>query len=176
MIRLFAGIALPEDIRTRLEMICAGVRDARWTAPENLHLTLRFIGEVPEPAVEDIVPALDRIAFDPFDLFLDGVGHFETRGRVRTLWAGLAGEPALAELQSRIEAALRRTGCAPETRNFKPHVTLARLKGARPDAVQGWIAANSLFRAGPFRVGEFVLFESRLGGEGPAYFPIAEFP
>lgn len=176
MLRLFVAIPLSDDVRTRLHLLCGGVRDARWIKPENFHLTLRFIGEVAEPDAADAADALDQVSVPDFELILDGVGHFESRNRVRTLWASVDPAPGLILLQERIETALRRAGCAPETRRFKPHITLGRLNRARPHLIEDWLGTNSLFRAGPFPAGGFTLFESRLGHGGSAYIPIAEYP
>jgi len=176
MIRLFVAIALPEALRRRMAMLCAGVRDARWLALENLHLTLRFIGETPENEVEDIGRALDGVRADAFELAFAGVGHFESRKKVRALWVGTDANRALTELQERIEAALKRAGCAPDGRRFMPHITLARLKGAPPSHVRGWLEANSLFRAEPVAVTEFTLFQSHLGQGGAHYRALREFP
>ena len=176
MIRLFVAVALPDALRRRLAMLCGGVRGARWADESNMHLTLRFIGEVGEDRVEDIVDALGRIAAPPFDLTLAGAGHFETRGRVRTLWIGIEPSPPLADLQGRIEGVLQRTGLPAEGRKFAAHIALARLDGARPEAVRDWLFANALFRAPPHRVEAFVLFQSLLGHGGAVYRPVAEFP
>lgn len=175
MVRLFLAIRPPADVCSSLKTICYGVRGARWVETENFHLTLRFIGEVFEPIVEDISSELVRVSFDPFDITLHSVGHFESRGRVNALWAGVAESAELQQLKAKIESALRRVGCEPEKRKFKPHVTLARLRNARPVTLQDWLPSNGLFRAGPFEVEEFSLYESRVGGAGSVYIPLRKF-
>jgi 2'-5' RNA ligase len=176
MIRLFVAIELPEALRRRMAMLCRGVKGARWLDVDNLHLTLRFIGEVGEDRVEDIVQALAGVRAPPFPLGIAGVGHFETRRRVRALWLGIDPSPALMQLQERIELALQRAGCAAERRRFAPHLTLARLDRAAPDTVRDWLHGTSLFRAEPVMVETFVLFHSLLGSGGAVYRPLAEFP
>ena len=176
MIRLFVAVALPETLRQRLQSLCHGVRDARWVSPETMHLTLRFIGEVEEPLAEGIAEALSRVRAPPFSLTLDGVGHFETRGRVRTLWAGVEKNDALTLLQERVEAAVRRTGIAPDSRRFTAHVTLARLKPAPPQRVGGWLEANAMFRTELFLADRFVLYESFLGHAGAIHSPLETYP
>ena len=176
MIRLFVAVELPERLRRRLAMLCRGVKGARWSDESNMHLTLRFIGEVGEERVEDIVDALDRIAAPRLVLSLASAGHFETRGKVRTLWIGVDPNPALVALQGRIEAALQRAGLEPEGRKFAPHLTMARLDRAAPDIVRNWLHENSLFRAEPVAVDRFVLFESLLGAGHAVYRPVADFP
>lgn len=176
MIRLFVAIALPEMLRHRLAMLCRGVKGARWADESNMHLTLRFIGEVEEPQAEDVAAALDRLRAPCFPLSLAGAGHFETRGRVRQLWIGIEPNPALVRLQERIESALQREGLEPERRRFSPHITLARLDRAAPDVIRNWLHENSLFRAEPFAVEEFVLFQSLQGNGGAVYHAVAEYP
>ena len=175
MIRLFVAIVPPGDMRARLSSLCGGVEGARWVDPENLHLTLRFIGEVEEPLVEDIVFALRAIRMAPFSLILSGVGHFESRQKVRQLWAGVAPSPPLVDLQGRIDAAVRRAGIGIEAKRFVPHVTLARLKGVKASLVGAWLQANGPFRGFPFDVSSFTLMASYLGRSGPVYRPVEEF-
>jgi 2'-5' RNA ligase len=172
MIRLFVAIPLPEMQRERLRSLCHGVRDARWVAADNLHLTLRFIGEVAEPVAEDVAAALDEVRGAAFPLRLDGVGHFETGRKVRTLWAGVEKSPPLMLLQERIEAAVRRAGVAPDSRRFTAHVTLARLKPSPPHKVGPWVETNAMFGTEPFTVDRFVLYESFLSHSGAIHSPI----
>lgn len=176
MIRLFVALSLPEAHRQQLSRLCHGVRDARWVRDENLHLTLRFIGEIEEPRLSEIAVALGRVRSEPFTLTLSGIGHFQNGRRIRSLWAGIDPCDALGPLQGRIDAALRHADLPPDGRRFTPHVTLARLKNGSAQQVGGWIEANALFRADPFPVDHFVLFESYLSHTGAIYSPVAEFP
>ena len=176
MIRLFVALALPEGHCQQLLRLCHGVRDARWVAHENLHLTMRFIGEVEEPRLPEIADALGRVNGERFTLTLSGIGHFQNGRRIRSLWVGVEPCDALAQLQTRIDAALRHAGMAPDGRRFTPHVTLARLKNGAAHQVGSWIEANALFRAEPFPVDQFVLFESYLSHSGAIYSAVAEFP
>lgn len=175
MIRLFVAIVPPGEMRARLSSLCGGVSDARWVDPENLHLTLRFIGEVQEPFVEDIAYALRAIRMASFPLTLSGVGHFESRQQVRQLWAGVAPSPPLVDLQGRVDAAVRRAGVAIEGKRFVPHVTLARLKGVKASLVGPWLQTNGPFRGFPFTVSSFTLMASYLGRSGPVYQPVEDF-
>ena len=176
MIRLFVALSLPDDLRQRLGTLCNGVRDARWVREENLHLPLRFIGEGEEPEVAYIVSALSAVRGRRFDLTLSGVGHFESRNKIRSLWAGIQNNPALDRLQQRIETVLTRHGLAPDGRKFSPHVTLARLKQASPAYVRHWLEGNSYFQANTFSVDHFTLFESYRAHTGAIYTPLQEFP
>ncbi len=175
MIRLFVAIELPEDVRERLAALAAGVRGARWVRPENLHLTLRFIGEVDEGRLADIYAALARIADPAFELAIDGIGHFGSKREARVLWAGAESNERLVRLHDKVESALVRAGLAPEERKFSPHVTLARLKRASTPRVRDFMAAHGLFRAGPFPVDAFQLFSSFLSKSGAIHKVEAEY-
>ena len=176
MVRLFVALEIPDELRARLGALAAGVDGARWVAAENLHVTLRFIGEIDDAAARDIAMDLSAIRAPMFDLTLVGAGHFESGRRVRQLWVGVERNSALVALRDKVESVLVRAGLAPEGRRFQPHVTLARLNGASPETVRRWLAANSLFRAVPFSVESFVLFSSFLGKNGSIYRAEAEFP
>lgn len=175
MIRLFVALAVPTEQRESLSRLRHGVRDARWVPEENMHLTLRFIGEVQEPRLPEIAEALRHVRGEPFSLTLSGIGHFQNGRRIRSLWAGIEKSDSLNQLQSRVDAALRAAGLPPDGRRFTPHVTLARLKNGAAHQVGSWIETNALFRAAPFLVSEFVLFESYLGHTGATYSPAAAF-
>jgi 2'-5' RNA ligase len=174
MLRLFVGIELPAELRLRLSLLCNGVPGARWVDPGNLHLTLRFIGEVDEGMASDIDAALARIRAPGFGVTLAGAGCFGGE-RPRVLWIGVEDSPPLLQLQERIEAALRRGGVPPDTRRYSPHVTLARLKQVDVARVQGFIAANALFRAAPFAVDRFSLIASYPTKSGAIYEDQADY-
>jgi RNA 2',3'-cyclic 3'-phosphodiesterase len=176
MVRLFVALEIPDELRERLVAIERGVEGARWVAAENLHISLRFIGEVGDAAARDIAMDLSAIRAPAFDVTLVGAGHFESNRRVRQLWIGVERNAALAALHDKVESVLVRAGLEPEGRRFQPHLTLARLNSAAPATVRRWLAANTLFRAVPFRVESYVLFSSFLGKNGPIYRAEAEFP
>jgi 2'-5' RNA ligase len=169
MIRLFAAIALPDEAAGDLARHQNGLREARWRTAEQLHLTLRFIGEVDEPRAADIASELEKAVVEPFQLELSGVGAFGEGHQVRALWAGVADNPALDRLAGRCESAARRAGCAPETRNFAPHVTLAYLKNPDPAQVGEWISEHNLLKTDPFSVLRFGLYSSWPGENGSRY-------
>lgn len=176
MVRLFVGVELPDDVRERLAALCAGVPGARWVPPENLHLTLRFIGEVAGDEADDIYHALSAVRPRSFDITLSGVGHFETGGEVRQLWAGVERSAELVALRDRIESTLVRLGLEPDGRRFTPHVTLARLRDTPAHRVSTFLAHHALFRAGPIPVSHFTLFSSFLQGSGSIYTAEADYP
>ncbi|MBT5571952.1 MAG: RNA 2',3'-cyclic phosphodiesterase [Alphaproteobacteria bacterium] len=176
MIRLFVAFDLPAELRVRLTGLRGQVPGARWIPAESMHLTLRYIGEVNEDVAEDVHDALGRVADDPFEIQVSGVGHFESRGQVRALWAGVTRNEALARFQARIETVCQRAGLAPESRRFHPHVTLARCRDTSPARVAPFVAEHAGFQAPPFQVGSFVLYSSNLGRSGSSYIPEVTYP
>jgi 2'-5' RNA ligase len=167
MPRLFSAIEIPRSIAERLIMLRSGLSGARWIDPENYHLTLRFIGDVDGATARDFTMALGEIAVPPFEVRLNGLGSFGGN-KPRAIFADLAPSEALETLQRAHERAAREAGLPPESRNFKPHVTLARLRGARPDAVAAYLERQGGLTAEPFPVNRFVLYSSRNSvGGGP---------
>jgi len=166
MIRLFVAIPLPESLRQRLGLLAAGVPGAKWVRPENLHLTLRFIGDVDGRLYGDIVDSLGHVSVPRFEVQVQGVGQFGEGRRVDVLWAGIKANENLMRLQAKIETALQRLGLEPERRKFHPHVTLARLRGAPESRVAQFLAENGLVSGPPFEVTEYLLFSSYLARSG----------
>lgn len=168
--RLFVAIDPPEDVAEELALdLCGGLPGARWHLPEELHLTLRFLGEVDGLVYRDADAALAEIAGDPFELTLSGVGHFPLRGEPRTLWVGVAPCPELVALRRRVDRAMVQAGLPPERRKFSPHVTLARLDGAPANRVGRFLAEHALLRSRPFLVDAMHLYSSRLHPKGSRY-------
>jgi len=176
MIRTFVAVPLPAKIRDRLALMAGGVPGARWVSPENMHLTLRFIGDVDEARLEDIDLALKQIEAPAFTLELQGIGQFTTGRKPRTLWVGVAQSELLSRLHQKTESALVRAGFPREERKFAPHVTLARLKEAPPARVGRFLQTHGLFQAGPISVDRFGLYESHMGRDGASYQPIRIYP
>lgn len=176
MIRLFVGLSLPEALRLRLAGLAGGVPGARWVAPENLHLTLKFIGEVENGVADDIDLALSAVAGSPFELKVSGVGFFGPPGKARILWAGTEPNTVLDRLQGKVETSLARIGIARQTRNFAPHITLARLKNAPAGRLQSFVADHDGFSGGPVEISSFTLFSSYLAATGAVCTPEAVYP
>ncbi|HWK35542.1 RNA 2',3'-cyclic phosphodiesterase [Sphingomonas sp.] len=174
MHRLFIGLRPPPDIRDALRATMSGVPGARWQDDDQLHLTLRFIGEVDRPQAEDIASALDTIHAPPVALAVEGVGAFDTRGRVNTLWAGVRPHGPVTALHRKIDAALVRAGCAPDPRAFLPHITLARLN-VPMERVAGFLADHAGLASPAFTLDHFLLFESHLGRERARYDAVARY-
>ena len=166
--RLFAAIRPPRHVINALLALEGGIAGARWQDEGQLHLTLRFFGEVEARQAEDIAVALEGVLAPPFALALRGVGHFKRQGRTNTLWAGIAPSDALAALQRRVEMAARRAGLPPEARNFAPHITLARLNAAS-GPVLPFLAQHSALQGEPWPVEAFDLMESTLDPGGAEY-------
>ncbi len=169
VIRLFAAIPLPPDVGEVLAQRQSHVQAAAWRPLEALHITLRFFGEVPEPAIQDIDAELAAAVIPPFDLTLAGAGHFGEGDRIRAIWAGVSQSEALKRLAARCETAARRAGLSPEARNFMPHVTIAYLRRPDPAEVAAWIARNNLLKTQAFRVERFGLYSSWPGENGSRY-------
>jgi 2'-5' RNA ligase len=174
--RLFVAIDLPEGVKERLAAIATGLPGARWVAAEQLHLTLRFIGEVEGSVVHDIRDVLDEVVRAPFDLQLQGVGFFPPRKKPRVVWVGVEKNKELIQLRNRIESGLTRIGLEPEGRKFAPHITLARLKNTPASRVGRFLEEYSLLYAPPFRVREFRLYSSVLSERGAKHFVEQVYP
>jgi 2'-5' RNA ligase len=170
MIRLFVALALPDSVVEGLMQLQSGVPGARWSTREQLHLTLRFIGEVDGRDAAAIDDALASIRAPRFALELKGVGEFGGKNP-RALWTGVRDEAPVSHLQRKIESAVQRVGLPPEERKFSPHVTLARLRGAPRERVITFLAAHALYTSAPFDVNTFILYSSTLTPKGSLYRP-----
>jgi len=175
MIRLFVGLTLPEHHRQRLSALGCGVEGARWVTVENLHITLRFIGEVDEDQAEDLAAALDLVTADPFEVSIKGLGTFGHPPH--SAWAGVVDTPpgALAALHANVESALVRAGLKPEGRKYTPHVTLARLRHVQEARLARFMEGSADLSLSLFSVTKFTLFESHLSPSGAHYESVAAF-
>jgi len=175
MLRLFVGIEFPPELKLRLSLLEAPLPGARWIDPGNLHLTLRFIGEITEDVAADVDEAMAELKARRFTLQLAGTGVFGGN-KPHTLWAGVERGPDLVALHDKIERALIRVGLAPEPRRFAPHVTLARLRDPAFDKLGQFLAAHALFRADPLPVDRFSLITSFPTKAGSVYEDQADYP
>ena len=169
MIRLFAAIAVPEHIGEGLARRQRGLPGARWRPLESLHITLRFFGDMPENRADDLDAELSVVGGRPFEAALDGVGTFGDGLEIDAVWAGVEESEALRRLAGRCETAARRAGLAAETRAWRPHVTLAYLRGAQPARVAAWVQSHNLLKSPSFRVDAFGLYSSWRGEFGSRY-------
>ncbi|MBD58926.1 MAG: RNA 2',3'-cyclic phosphodiesterase [Citromicrobium sp.] len=174
MHRLFVALRPPETIRDHLIDTMEGLDGARWQSDDQLHLTLRFIGEVDAMQAEDLASALAHVRLAPFVLRLRGVGTFEHKGHTTALWARVEESEPLAILHRRVERACRAAGLEPERRKFVPHVTIARTNTST-GPVGDWLAKHGRLALPDWPVDRFHLVESRLERGGAHYEPVVEF-
>jgi len=166
--RLFVALALPDTVASSLLTLQSGVPGARWQTREQLHLTLRFIGEADGRDAMAIDDALATISDPVFSIELKGVGSFGGK-RPHSLWAGVAANEALFHLQRKIESALQRIGLEADRRKYTPHVSLAKLKGAQNGHVLDFLTDHALYASGPFAANGFILYSSLLTPNGSIY-------
>lgn len=174
MHRLFVALRPPRPMREALLAAMGDIPGARWQDDDQLHLTLRFIGEVDRHMAEDVAATLGSVSHPAFDLRLDGVGCFDRRGRIDNIWAGVTPHDPVKSLHAAVTGALVRAGIAPEERAFVPHITLARF--ARGQAPSGTLPMDSLWPT-PVEAhfDHFLLYESELGSTGASYSAIARY-
>jgi 2'-5' RNA ligase len=176
VIRLFAGLAPPDHIAEALKPCQQGLRGARWTPPENFHITLRFFGEIAEAAAEVLDDHLGAIRQAPFALSLAGAGVFGAETGRAAVFAALAPSEPLARLAGKCESAAQRAGLPKDPRTWRPHLTLAYLDGPPGPAAGAWVAGHNLLKTPPWRTDRFFLYSSRLGRQGPRYDVEREYP
>jgi 2'-5' RNA ligase len=169
MPRLFIAVDPPGTIKKNLETMSFGIPGARWIAPEQLHLTVRFIGDVDGAMFHDIRNILEEVTISPFEIQLKGVGHFPPRGKPRVIWAGLENSESLQVLRKKIDSALVKIGLEPEGRKYSPHITLARLKNTPLQKIANFLSGNGLFSQEPFQVLDFKLYSSTLTPKGAVH-------
>ena len=174
MHRLFVALKPPPAIRDALLTMRGGIAHARWQTADQLHLTLRFIGEVDRHQAEDIAAALGSVHHPAFTLALDGLGQFDRKGRINTLWVGAGPQEPLRLLHNKVDRALARVGIAPDNRAFLPHITIARFgrNAGNPGGFMESVPVPSVSA----EIAEFCLYESNLGSEGSTYSIITRYP
>jgi 2'-5' RNA ligase len=175
-LRLFAALPVPFEIAERLTALQRGVPGARWRPAEAMHITLRFFGEMDERQAEELDHELGLIQRPGFDMAISGAGSFGGADP-HAIWLGLAPSDDLLRLAEKCERAARRCGLAPESRNYRPHVTLAYLRHTDLDRVKAFERRNALFRTPEWRADRFYLYSSWQGGRGENPYQIeAEYP
>lgn len=169
--RLFFGIRPPLAIRAKLLDLMVGIDNARWQDDDQLHLTLRYIGEIETHRADDIAEAAQAIRFEPFELHIAGCGFFERKGVPRIAYATIAPCETLVRLHRKIDRICTKAGAEPLDHPFVPHITLARLNSSS-GPVGPFLARNVDVALGPWTVEEYVLYESTLREEGSLYEPV----
>lgn len=175
MPRLFVGLELPEDVATLLSGLRWGLPGARWVDPSDYHLNLRFIGDISRRDAREIEDELSEIDRRPVPVSVAGLGVFGG-DKPHTIYAGIAPNRELIELQAESERCLRRLGLKPEGRKFIPHVTLARLRSASVLDVADYLSANAPVPPCHFVADSFALFSARETFGGGPYIVEAAYP
>jgi RNA 2',3'-cyclic 3'-phosphodiesterase len=181
-IRSFVAFNLPSDIIDHASGLQSDLKarglKLRWVRPRNIHLTLKFLGDISQAMIADVGDALGRACRGtaPLALTVQGMGVFPSIKRARVLWIGLGGQvEALQFLYSRIEEELAELGLAREKRGFKAHLTLARMKGpVAPGDLSAAMEATGNYEPRPFRVRRLILYKSDLRPQGAVYTPLVE--
>lgn len=167
MPRLFTAIELPEEIQDELGDLSMPLPGTRWVDNDNLHITLRFAGDIDKRQAREFAECLAAIDSGVFQVRLKGVGVFGAK-EPKGIWAGVELSPGLDALHRANERAARAAGLPPETRKFKPHVTIARLNYPKDEAVARFLTRRARFESEPFLVTHFTLLSSKpLTGGGP---------
>lgn len=176
--RLFLAMSLPPPIKRVLAALASPLTDVRWIPEEQLHLTLRFLGDVEEEHLETLTGRLSALRIQKFLLPLEGVGSFPAQGSPRVLWCGIgSGPPRLHQLRQRVDDIVLACGIeAADLRTFHPHITLARCRPRAATAVYTWLRKHHDFAGPSFSADAFDLFESELNPSGPIHTLLRRFP
>lgn len=168
--RLFVSIDPPQSIRKVLVNLDPRIRGVRWTAVDQMHLTLGFFPEVPAEVEVALREKLEAIEFRAFFLPVEGVGTFPAKGPVKIVWIGVgAGHPHLFQLHKRVQEAALAIGLAADLRPWHPHITLARCRDVPGGALRKFLKSETDLDAGMFRVAAFHLYCSELTPSGPIH-------
>ena len=172
---LFIAVTVPGTIAERLAALGGGIPGGRQVPAENMHITLRYLGEIDTMLADEICEALSIVSHSPFTLKVSGVGFFGKRRDPRLLYAGVRPHDELVMLHHKVEALLLQLRVPPRERKYHPHITLARLKSSPPQRIGDFVAANSLLESPPFEIRSFALHESHRRSDGSRYCMIREY-
>lgn len=179
--RLFVALEIPTAVRETLAVLLKSLRalssQPRWVRPENLHVTLKFIGQWPPENLEALRNALTTVRMDqPVTFDFRGLGFFPNEKRPRVFWTGIKASPNLITLASEIDRATEKLGIPREQRPFSPHLTLARFEPpGLPEKLRAAIQENATRKFGSLRTNEFHLIESKLKPSGAEYTTLQTF-
>jgi len=183
--RLFVAIELSDEARTAVarcqSKLARQDNDSRvrWTPSQNVHLTIRFLGEVPEAEVVSVSQAVESStnAVPPFSMRIDNVGCFPTRGKVRIVWVGIEeNSGAMARLAAKTESEIVAAGFPPESRPYRPHVTIGRVKDDRSGGDLRRVIGSCAFDGVEQTVDRVVVMASQLSPGGPTYLVVSTHP
>lgn len=175
MPRLFTGISLPDTLRDELGLCQSGLQGARWIERGDLHLTLRFFGDMSPQQANELAEALQDLSFAPFQLQLEGVGVFGSKAP-RMVYVTALPTEALLHLQRAHEVLAQRLGFPPERRKFTPHITLARVRRSPVHAVRDYLSRQLSYAHLSFEVQGFELFSSKESRGGGPYVVEGHYP
>ena len=168
--RLFIAISLPDPVRDQLSNLAERIHGLAWTRPEQLHVTLRFLGDVAAEQIDPLITRLASVHVEPFLLPLEGLGTFPPNRPPRVVWIGVGtGHPRLFQLRQRIDDAVLAAHVDLDVRTFHPHVTLARCSESVSPALGHWLHKHRDFAASPVRVDAFDLYSSVLRPTGAVH-------
>jgi len=189
--RLFVGLDIAESIRDRIRTLIDNLRqyapNVRWVTPESLHITFKFIGELPEARVREVESALRAISLNSLQVSFRSAGFFPTPRSARVFWIGIEAEPALSKLAQMVEARLEEIGIPRENRDFSPHLTLARAGSGSPTREKTdrpnqrfsrlieYLATIPRLEFGTMTAQAFLLYRSQLSSRGSTYTKLASF-
>lgn len=173
--RLFVAIPLPDEVKRHMVELQGEVQGVRWVPTEQMHLTLRFLGDTGEATLQRLCDELVAVAFAPFTFDAAGTGCFPSRKKPRVLWAGVSAGEELTRLQHEIEQRVQALGFEPENKPFHPHITLGRCKAADPGHVSRFLDRNRDRQLGSVAVTSFSLFSSTLGRQGARHTELRVF-
>jgi 2'-5' RNA ligase len=174
--RLFIAIELSEALKTALGKLRSDIPGARWVPPEQIHLTLAFLGELDEETTDRLTLELAGIQAAGFELSLSGTGCFPNVRYPRVLWVGVKPQPLLTLLADKVNSAVTACNIPLEERPFSPHITLARFKAPAAREVAAFLGQHRKVQFEPFSVTEFTLFQSKLTSHGALHAPVRNFP
>jgi len=175
MPRLFIAIDMPEQVQEQISDLYTAIQGARWVPQDQLHITMRFIGETDTATEASIIDSLEHIRFKPFRIAVQSTGFFPLRKDPQVLWVGIDNRADLEILQRSIERTITSLGMEADNRTFHPHVTVARLDRPHKERVVQFITDNHLFKTESFEIDEFHLYRSYLGKNGAQHVKEASF-
>ena len=168
--RLFVSIELPHSVAHGLSELDPHLRGVRWLAPEQMHLTLSFLGNVPDDVAEKLKKNLCAIEWKAFFLPLVGFGTFPGKGRPNVIWIGVGtGHPHLFQLHKRVQEGALAAGLEPDLRSFHPHITVARCRDVSPESIRPFLKTHAGFDAGMIHIESFCLNSSEPTSTGSVY-------
>lgn len=173
--RTFIGLSLPEKIRDSIARICYGIEGARWVPEENFHVTLVFLGELDSTEFDSLREICTNVSAGSFPLKADGLGWFGFK-KPAILYIACDPDPRLLNLQKTLESGCKRAGFSVEKREYKPHITIARFRDSAQRSVMTYLEEFRDFTLPVFEPGEFHIYSSRSGTDGPIYRIEESFP